>query len=252
MQTLRRVLEKIKYNDLGYSLVPEEYKRFRINVDFDDVYTRQLVQTFHDSATDDYDRGLESKSTSGLYNDAYWISDEGVMVAQAFKHDISLKIPLTIYLSNAQTVRFRSVDVQNFDESEPIYLHDIENDIYYDLKKQDVDFYLEEKYHDKRFEITFSNHKLLLDVGDELKSKLLIYQNNGGSEIIILNPDFLDIRDFQLFDISGRLIMNKQQLTTKSKHEISTSDLSTGVYLVNVKLAASDILITKKIVIHDN
>ncbi len=242
----------IKYNDLGFSIVPEPYKRFRVNVDFDDVYTRQLVQTFHDSATPGFDRGLESKSVSGLYNDAYWISDEGVMVAQAFKYDIGLKIPLTIYLSSAQMVNFRSIDIQNFDESEPIYLHDIENDVYYDLKKQDVEFYLDAKYHDKRFEITFVNHKILLDVGDKLKSKLLVYQNNGGSEIVILNPDSLGIRDFQLYDVSGRLMMNKQQLTTKSKHKISTENLSPGIYFVNIKLATSDILITKKILVTNN
>lgn len=241
----------IKYNALGYNIVPSDYNRFRINIDFNDTYTRQLLQTFHNTATDGFDRGLESKSASSLTTDANWVIDDVAYVAQAFEFEMKLKIPLHVKIANPQTIRFRMFDIQNFEKVEAIYLHDIEKDFYFDLKTQNYEVFLDEGDYTNRFEITFVNQSSALGIDDDYASQLQLFQNNGQTEVTILNPNSLDIKNFKLYDINGRLILSKTKLEHKNKYTFNTSTLSTGIYIANIKLAESDILITKKIIIHD-
>ena len=52
--------------------MPEDYKRFRLNLDFNETYTRQLMLNFHQTATAGEDYGLETISPETLDSDAYW------------------------------------------------------------------------------------------------------------------------------------------------------------------------------------
>ncbi len=241
----------IEYDENGFSIVNSNYKRFRINVDFNDIYTRQLIQTFHNNATDGFDRGLESQRASDLESDAYWILEDVPYVAQAFKLEKDLAIPLVVKIADPQTIRFRALDIQNFEEVPSIFLHDIETDSYYDLKTQNYEVYLEEGNYDARFEITFEENRAL-DVADEYENQLQIFQNNGLSQLTILNPNSLEIKEIQLYDINGRLILNKTRLDIKTKHVLNTNSISSGIYLTNIKIGENDVLITKKVVINNN
>src|SRR5690606_39381798 len=57
------IFEETQYNEDGFNIVPADFKRFRINVDFSqgEFYTRQLLMNFHHTATDGFDYGLEAK-----------------------------------------------------------------------------------------------------------------------------------------------------------------------------------------------
>jgi len=241
----------IEYNALGYNIVPSDYRRFRINVDFNDVYTRQLLMNFHESATEGFDRGLESKSASSLTTDANWVLDEEAYVVQALKMDEALKIPLVVKIVDPQTIRFRSFDIQNFDDVEGIYLHDIETDFYYDLKTQNYEVFLDTGNYTSRFEITFRGQSAL-GLEDDFASQLQLFQNNLQSEVTILNPNSLEITDFKLYDINGRLILSKNKLELQNKYTFNTSNLSSGVYIANIKLSESDVLISQKVLINNN
>lgn len=244
---------RIEYNEEGFSIVPEAYKRFRINIDFNEVYTRQLVHNFHDSATDFYDRGLESIALT-ISNDGYWTSNEKKYVAQANSYNEELKIPLTINISESQPLlRFRLLDVQNFDETQPIYLHDIESDVYYDLKNQDVELNnLDAGNYTNRFEITFINSNAVLNVYENTVDKLQIFQNNPASELTLINSNNLDLKELNLYDVTGKLIFKQTDFPTQTiRHTFDTNQISTGVYFVNVKLESSNIIITEKVLIEN-
>ena len=239
-------IDEIIYDDDGLQILPNEYKRFRLNIDFNDVYTRQILQNFHHTATDGFDYGLEIESPEGIDSDAYWVLNEKAYVAQAFNFDESLKIPLTVKVnSQNQLIRFRIFDVQNFNTNQAIYLYDIETDVYTDLTQGNHEISLEVGDYTNRFEITFTNNE---NIDIEIESdSLAVYQNNPDSQLTIINPNNLDIDDVVLYDVSGKLIFHHKDLDTRTKHEFSTQGLSSGIYLVSVKINKS--AINKKVAI---
>lgn len=223
------------------------HKRFRLNIDFNDLYTRQLVQTFHDSATPGFDYGLESKHPEDVDSDAFWTIDNVAYVAEANAYDESLTLPLSFNLNEQTSLRIRILDVQNFSDAQAIYIHDIDNDIYVDLLQNNFEFILPLGVHTNKYEITFtSNTTLGLDDNLQL-DKVSVFQNNDISQLSILNPNSLDLKHLKVFDVSGKQLI-EQVLSNQNNFEISTKNLSDGVYLVKLSLKDKGI-ITKKIIV---
>ena len=237
----------IQYNDQGLSIVPSDFKRFRLNIDFNDTYTRQLVQNFHYTATPNEDYGLESKIYQVLDSDIYWPQNGDKYVAQANAYDLNLAIPLELKLQQQQLIRFRIFDVQNFETNQPIYVHDIENDTYVNLQNQNFEINLPAGDYSNRFEITFVE-AATLSTDEFTDNSFNVLQNNNTSELIVLNPKKLDIESIKLYDVSGKLIFDKIVKANNDRLSYSTKNLSDGVYLVQTTLSNSNIT-TKKVIV---
>lgn len=242
-------LNETEYNEDGLNIVPTDFKRFRINVDFADneFYTRQLLMNFHHTATDGFDYGLEAEGDITQNSDAYWVLDDVPYFIQAFEYDMDLRIPLVVKTRNNQPLRFRIYDIQNFDDSQPIYIHDIENDIYVDLRENAYEINLPQGNYTDRFEITFTSESLNVEqliTEDDLN----IFQNNGLAELSILNPKLLEVKQVRLYDVSGKQIFDERNLNTENKYTFSTKNLSQGVYITSVTFADNQV-INKKIIV---
>ena len=237
----------VNYTEDGLFIMPEEFKRFRLNVDFNDTYTRQLLQNFHPSATPGEDYGLETTSPAALNSDVYWPQDNIAYNAQAFAFDTELHIPLVININQEQLIRFRIFDIQNFDDSQPIYIHDLETDLYVDLREQNHEINLPAGNYSDRFEITFTSERLNTE---EIVSAedLHIFQNNNLAQLTISNPKLLDIKNVTLYDVNGKQIFRELDMLTKDTLEFSTKNLSQGMYVVNVTFADNQV-INKKVVV---
>jgi hypothetical protein len=238
--------DEFTYNEDGLQIIPDDYKRFRLNVDFNETYTRQLLHNFHDTATDGFDYGLESKSPSNLDSDAYWTLNDEEYVAQAHAFDLDLRIPVVINIDEQQPLRFRIFDVQNFDD-QPIYLHDIENDLYVNLRTQNYNLNLPEGNYSDRFEITFTNEDTLSNEHVTI-SDFLIFQDNNNSLLTIKNPNSIVINSVTLFDVSGKQIFNAADLINQDTYTFSTKNLSDGIYVTVLSLDTND-SVSKKVVI---
>jgi len=59
-----------------------------------------------------------------------------------------------------------------------------------------------------------------------------IYQNNSSRLLEIHNPSSASLQTMSLYDISGKLVLSKNQLGTQSIYSFSTDSLSSGVYIV--------------------
>lgn len=233
----------------GMVAVSDDYKRFRINVDFNETYTRQLLMNFHDSATDGFDYGLEGKTPGLLSSDAYWTLNGTPYAIQAFQYNSDLAIPVVLTLNQQQSVNFRMFDVQNFDSSQPIYIHDIENDIYVDLRTQEYFLNLEAGDYSTRFEIVFQSPETL-SVPSLTDSDITIVQNNKIDELIIVNSKNLDIKTVVVFDINGKQIFNENNLENQSEYSFNTQHLTSGVYIVSVNTGSNQQL-NKKVIINN-
>lgn len=240
--------DAISYNEHGLNIVPDDFKRFRINVSFDYTYTRQLVHNFHDSATDGFDYGLEAPTSNDTPStDASWILNDKPYVIQAHKFEIDKRIPLIVNLDEQQSIDFSIFDVQNFDASQPIYLHDIQNNIYINLKEQNYSINLQAGNHIDRFEITFEGGDTL-NTPEVTDSDFDIFQNTKNAELTILNPNGIDIKTVSLFDVSGKRVLNANNLGNQNDYRFSTKSLSSGVYIASITVVNNQV-ISKKVVI---
>lgn len=239
-----------QYNEHGYNIVPQDFKRFRINVILNDTYTRQLVQNFHATATNGFDHGMESKSPQGVASDAYWILNDSPYVIQAHNYNTALTIPLVVKLTSQQTVRVNIFDIQHFDENQPIYLHDIESNSYTDLRTQDFNITLGTGTYDNRFEITFEIEDTLGNTEVTFEDFNII-QNNNTNELVIKNPNGLDIQSLDIVDTAGKLVLNQLNLGNQNTIRLSTKTMSNGVYIATTKTKNNQSL-SKKIIINNN
>ncbi len=237
------------YSTEGFSILTSDYKRFRLNIDFNNTYTRQIAETFHDNATKGFDYGLEIKTSPDnvLKSDAYWSNDDDSYFAEALPFNQDLKIALNITVAQKMPVKIRIADIQNFENSQPIYLHDIERDTYVDLRIQDFNINLETGHYPNRFEISFVKSNAL-NVKDNVIEDIKILQNNTLSELIINNPNSLEVKSFRLFDISGKRVFTDDINSTKREFIYSTKLFSDGVYFVEIESSNNKIL-NKKIII---
>ncbi|MFD2824736.1 T9SS type A sorting domain-containing protein [Lacinutrix iliipiscaria] len=242
-----------EYNEDGYNIVPEDFKRFRINVGFDnngnESYIRQLLMNFHHTATDGFDYGLEAQISEQVASDANWILDDVPYAIQAFNYNIDLKIPLIVNVSNQQLTRFDISDVQNFDEGQPIYIHDKVAGLYINLQNQAYEISLEEGHYTDRFEIVFKSESLSTEEFND--DDFLVMQNNNTAQLTILNPNQLEVKTVTLYDVSGKRIFHEMNLETQDRYHFSTKNLSEGIYVAKVDFANQS-SISKKIVVSQN
>ena len=242
---------EVLYTEEGYSLVSSSLKRFRINTGFDnngtESYTRQLLMNLHDSATTGFDYGFEAKGGGDLESDAYWILNDDPYLIQAFQYDIELKIPLIVNISNEQLSRFSIVDVQNFETDQPIYIHDKQREVYTNLQEQAYELTLEAGNYTNRFEITFQAPETL-NVEEITDEDFLVYQNTKDSELTVLNPNSLNIKSVRLIDVSGKVILNTNNVGTQNEYRFTTKSLSDGIYVATVTVDNNQ-AISKKVVI---
>jgi hypothetical protein len=232
-------IPEARYTEEGYNIVPEDFKRFRINVGFDnngnDSYTRQLLMNFHHTATDGFDYGLEAQIAEQVSSDANWILDGTPYVIQAFNYNEALKIPLLVKVNNQQLVRFGIYDIQNFASSQPIFIHDMENDLFVNLQDQAYEITLEPGNYTDRFEIVFQDQSLSTEEFND--ADFLVMQNNTSAQLTVLNPNQLEVKTISLFDVSGKRIFNENNLSTQDRYAFSTKNLSEGVYIAKVTFA---------------
>ena len=234
-------------NEADFSLVPQDYKRFRINIDFNDIYTRQLVQTFHDTkTTSGFDIGFDVKHDLGfLSSDAYWMTLDDAYTAQAMPLDIQETVlPITISLSTKQNLRIRIADIQNFEDDQPIYLHDNLTGLYTNLRNQDFDIFLNDGNYSSRFEIVFST--TILTNSDYAISDVEVFHNITNHELNIYNFNSY-ISNIRIFDMLGKEIVSLENLGKKSLHTITTAFLNSGIYIAKIK--SKDKIVTKKFVV---
>ncbi|WP_439152156.1 T9SS type A sorting domain-containing protein [Winogradskyella sp.] len=240
----------IDYYENGLNIVPNDYKRFRLNIDFtvgEDQYTRQVVLNFHDSATAGFDYGLELSRSDNYPSDAYFTLDDKAYSGQAYPVEVSLKIPLVVDIEVQQPLRFRIFDIQNFDESQGIYIHDIENDTYVNLRNLDYELNIEPGNYTDRFEVVFTSEDVL-DIEEFDVKSLTINQNNSVHELSVLNPKNLDINSIEVYDVAGKRLLKGQYDAVLERYTLSTVDLSDGVYVVNV-MSNSNTVKSQKIIV---
>jgi hypothetical protein len=208
------------------------YRQFRLNIDFESLYTRQLVYNFNEYASDNFDYGLEIKKFSVLPNDAYWTQNDELYVAKAAIFSENLSIPIVLDLSTDATLNFRLFDVQNFDEQQAIYLFDTIETISYNLTAQDVLLNLSAGKYTDRFKIIFQSKKLsILDENSSTAGFSIFYEKEN-AKIKIINRKAILLYSAALYNASGMQVFHKLIKKDDLIILVSVNNLAPGVYFL--------------------
>lgn len=216
-----------------------------LNLSNDNHAFRQLLVAYVDGATNGYDNLYDGNSFTANEINFYSLVDQKNLVIQgrATPFEDSDLVPLGMRISNAgnYTVTLDSTEGL-FEESQDIYLEDLQLGIIHDLKATPYTFTSDAGTFDSRFLLRYTNGTLGTTIPEA--------DNNI---TVAVNKNVLSIRSVKeaisgttIFDIAGRKVFEANDIDT---NEFSTRDIVLNHQTLIVKIMLADgNIVTKKIV----
>ncbi|MBC7845240.1 MAG: T9SS type A sorting domain-containing protein [Flavobacterium sp.] len=209
--------------------------QIRFNTLLDNGPISPMVLAFDPASSDGVDR-LDGASPNDGQANNYFVINNSEYVINVLPFDIDKKIPIGFRNYAQANYKITVNQILNVPEVTNVYLHDKTTDLYYDIKNSFYDLTLPTGTYNTRYEITFKNGTLGID---DIESQIfLVQQDNENKNLIINNPQQLELASCNLYDVVGRLIFSKDKLGTESSYAFSTADLTNGIYIV--KLTTND------------
>jgi hypothetical protein len=221
----------VDYTQFSKELVPQ----IKIHTVVNNQVTKEVTIAFNPNTSDGYDTAMDAASfDTADVNDSYLsiAGNTNQFVITTLPFDITKRVPFTLKSGGTTSFKITVGNIINFYGSDTIYLYDGLTGIYHDIKNGSFEIALPEGTYANRFEVTFVNTALSTDT--VVKDNFLIVQNNDNQTLTVNNPNGLDIKSADLFDITGKLIFKKVDLGVNSSYEFSTSGLSDGVYIAKI------------------
>ncbi|WP_162127292.1 T9SS type A sorting domain-containing protein [Flavobacterium phycosphaerae] len=218
------------------NFVIETVSQLRLNTVLNNQFTKQIALAFVSNATDGVDRGIDAMSPEEdtLPNDVYFFLDNDKYVIQGVKFDINKRISIGIKSTNNTTFKFDASTIVNFDSTQAVYMYDAQDGSYHDIKNGTYEVTLPTGIYNNRFEITFKNSVVNLEVNDTAINGIVILHNHAAQQLIISNPNLIQLKSVKLYDLNGKLLFDKQQPAIQESYQFSTQELSEAVYLAEV------------------
>ena len=222
----------------------------RIHAMYNNGGVRPTTIAFLDTATDGFDYGADGRSPSGETAEFYYVLTDmpHEYVATAVQFDIDKRIPVGFRCTASTNFKLQVKDVVDFDTNQPVYLHDKQTGIYYDIKNGIFDMVMPAGDNRTRYEITFKNTDDVLSNPSDVADAFTVFQNNENGMLTIYNTLNKDITSLMMYDVTGKLVLNKSNLGSAVSFEFSTSALSDGVYVVKTK-TKDNLDISKKVIV---
>lgn len=228
----------------------ESFMKIRLGYDSADQYHRETLLGFmNQNASSDYDNGYDGVSLETLSNDMYFILGNHKLniMADGYFNPNSI-YPIGVKNATPGNIRFSIDELENTDESLPIYLYDNETNSYHNIRQEAYKAYLPAGTFENRFSLRFSTGAALstqninwngLQIIHSLDNKMLSIKN----EALQCN-----IKNVELYNLLGQKV-NSWELenATQSEINIPVSNVNAGTYLVKVVTDKGST--TKKIII---
>lgn len=208
--------------------------KFRFGFNSINTIHRQILLTIDDIATEGVDWAFDGKLYEEQMDDMYFMIDNQKYTIQG-RNPINPTtiIPLGIHTADAGQNTIRIDALENVPDNINIYAHDKVLNIYHDLRQSDYTFTLPSGEYLDRFEITFSNN-ITLSAGENEIHTIDVFFNNDTESIVLMNPEFKNIKTIELFNILGQSIATFDEIAPTVNSEYETKNLSTGTYIIKV------------------
>jgi hypothetical protein len=215
-------------------------------------FSTEVAMAFNPNTTDNYDIGYDGISPDSNGDNLVYFGQNNYdkkCVITTLPFDIEKRIPIAFKCAAQSTFKVKVSEIINFTDSENVYIYDKETGVYHDIKNGEFNSSLPAGDNNTRFEVTFKKldvlpNELNILVADSFE----VFQNNKNSMLTIANSLGRDVLNCEVYDISGKLVINKKNLGTNNLIELPTGSLSDGVYIVRLN-AADNIFVEKKVIV---
>lgn len=228
--------------NIDYTQISKDYvPQIRIDAIYNDAGVRPTILGFSDSATDGFDYSMDGRSPSSETSSFYYALDDSQFefVGSVVQFDINKKIPIGFRNNTVTNFKIKVVSTSfGFDDSQIVYIHDKENNLYYDIKNGVFDITLPIGDNRTRFEITFKENSLYQE-NQNIINDLQIFNNNN--ILFVENPKNRMIDNLMIYDITGKLILERVNIGDSNHFQIDLNEFSNGIYIVNLKSENSNI-----------
>jgi len=236
---------------IDYTQIKKGYApQLRINAVVNNEGIIHTALGFGDRFTDGFDYSADARATSdnAPYSFYYILEDTSNEIAMSLtSFDADKRLPIGLRNNVQATFKIKVDDIlYGFDANQDVYIHDKVSGIYYDIKDGAFEMTLPAGDNRTRFEVTFKNYESSLGNDVVADDMFAVVQNNEQGMLTILNTYKKDVKTLTLYDITGKLILNKENLGKAESFQFATSALSDGVYVVKAT-TADNINVSKKV-----
>ncbi|MDG4714644.1 LamG domain-containing protein [Winogradskyella marincola] len=210
--------------------------------------SRELALAFSDVTTDGYDYGYDAKIDNANTNDLTTVLNGEHYVIQSYSSITPEKeVSLVLNSDGVETFTLEMVETENISDDINIYLYDVHNNIYIDLKNSDYEFLSDVAGEiNDRFKIVFSQEESL-SVDDFEGENVKIFVANG-TNVLYAKGLQEDVSELSVTNIVGQKVQSYNEVSvSKIEKGLKLQECSTGVYIIDLKLK-SGVSLSEKIV----
>ncbi len=222
--------------------------KFRIGIYTVNEINRQLLLTIDENASTAVDLGYDGIVNETQMDDMYWMIDDGKYIIQGSNDvDIDTTYPLGIE-TDSDGINTISINaLENVPDDMDIFIHDMQNETYHNLRESDFEIYLNAGEYLERFEMTFRDADDTLSVDDNELNTLEVFYNNDIESLVLFNPNYKEVKSIELFNIVGQSIHTIKDISELDYSEYEVKHLSTGTYVVKVNTVSGSV--SKKVLV---
>lgn len=231
----------------------------RFLVEINELYGREMVLMFSPNTTKGEDWGYDGKHPLLVNSgDSFWAleGEEDPFVIQTRPFNIDDKIPFGIKTKNGQT-KFNIKIKERFGVNIDMWLVDRLNRTFQLIDEENganISVNGSATQIDNRFFIVFKDRTRTIEEEKETKDLIVsnvdFFQNNKAKQLEVYNPDVIDIKSAFVYDMTGKTVIQENNLGKQNKYAFNTANLSSGVYLVKL-ITAEDDVIDYKVTVHN-
>jgi hypothetical protein len=227
----------------------DERMKFRIGFNSINTIHRQLLLTIDENATTGVDWAYDGKMNEDQIDDMFWvINDEKYIIQGSNDSELTSTYPIGIKTNTNGINSITIEDLENIPYDLNIYVHDIELDIYHDLKANDYEIFLNAGEYLNRFEITFGNNQAL-HISENTKDSIAIIYANDSDRIVLVNPNQIEVKSIAMYNLLGQSVYTTKAITKGEHSEYEVTNLSTGAYVIQLR-TSNNVVMTKKVVVN--
>ena len=226
-----------------------EYEKIRLGFTSNNNYHRQILLGFmNDKATNGIDYGYDGLLFDQQPNDMFFTNDNSKLTIQGDGYFNENNIyPLTVIASTTGTIKFMLDGTENFNPSQPIYIHNSETNYYHDLRDGIHEVYVSAGTHASTFSLRFKQETLSNEEIEIENGVNIIFTQNNNTLSIKNNLSDTTVQKIHLFNLLGQNI-ETWDVSDEIQQNINVSidHFDTGTYIVKTVTTNGDY--SKKII----
>lgn len=230
-----------------------ELSLIKLNIEFNDLYIRQLFLAFRPDSTNEVDHGMDALQYGQAESDVAWWIENDSYVINVLPFDESLSIPFALFLNEDSRVQFVIAADTNHDKE--VYLFDAAMNSYFNLSKNERILELTAGEYLDRFFLSFKDDtQSLLEPTETILANpvtgkfVSVVQNEFSSELDISITGAKGLEAISIYNLNGGLVYQRKLKSDEQQIVLSTSSFSNAVYILKINTSDKHKLF-KKIVI---